>query len=117
MIKTLTLAQDVSAVTVAAQTAVDTKRQTPFSGSGAAAVLALHVLGITGTPTILVESSNDSTFPGSTAFPTTTVATLTPTTGTVKLSTLSMNTDRYIRTRVSVGATAGTFNAYIMGTT
>jgi hypothetical protein len=118
MIKTITLTEGTVLNAAAAQTAIDTKRASPFSGSGAAAVLAIHTAALAGTPTILVESSDDSTFPGSVAFPTTTVATVTPTTTqTTKMVTLSMNTNRYMRTRVSVAGSGGNFNAYLLGTT
>ena len=99
--KTLILADNVSGVTVAAQTGVSANA-TPFL-EGRDVVLHVNSNGLTVTPTILVQTSPDNV-----------------TWTTVATHTLLVNKQynvkcgRYNRTNVTVGAGAGTYSAYMV---
>lgn len=96
-----TLANNVSAAAVATQAAVTTK-STPLL-NGRAGLVVLSFAGVTGTPTVLVETSTDD---GATYG----VAATVTVTGPVTLVEVPLGT--HLRTRVSVAGTAGTFSAY-----
>jgi hypothetical protein len=99
--KILALAENVSGTAVAAQTGVQLTVTPLLPGRNCIAVV--YPIGLTGTPTILIQSSSDNS-----AW--TTVATHTG------LGAKEYNiaaTDKYMRANVTVAAGAGTFNCYL----
>lgn len=102
--KALTLASAVSGTAVAAQAAVSLTA-TPFL-AGRDVVAVVNPIGITGTPTILIQGSDDNTT-------WTTLATHTSLGSTM----YNVVARRYMRTNVTVASGAGTFNAYLLNGT
>jgi hypothetical protein len=98
----LTLATNVAATGVAAQTAVNSN-VTPF-GNGRDVVVAIDpTVTLTGTPTILIEGSPDGvTY--------TTLVTHTALYG----KWYQVKAQRYMRANVTVAGSAGSFNAYVI---
>lgn len=97
--KTLILTEGTSGTAVAAQTAVGCTA-TPFL-PGRNVVCHVNSNGLTGTPTILVQGSDDnSTW--------TTLATHT----SLYNKQYNIQLRRYMRTNMTVVGTAGTFSAY-----
>lgn len=102
MAKLITLGAAVSATAVAAQTGVSTQA-TPFS-PGFNAVAEINFTGVTGTPTVLIQTSPDNS-----AW--TTVATLSVITRTGY--EVEVTLDKYARLNVTVAGSAGTIDAYL----
>lgn len=102
MAKLLTLATAVAATGTVAQTGVATQ-QTPFS-PGFNAIVNINSTGVTGTPTILIQTSPDnSTW--------TTVATMNVITRSGFQQEITL--DKYVRANQTVAGSAGTYDAYI----
>lgn len=102
MAKLITLGAAVSAAAVAAQAGVETQ-DTPFA-PGFNAVLNINLTGVTGAPTILVQTSPDNTT-------WTTVATLAVITRSSYMTEVTL--DKFARLNVTVAGTAGTIDAYL----
>lgn len=102
MAKLLTLGAAVSATAAAAQTAVATS-VTPFS-PGFNAVLTVVLTGVTGTPTIKVQTSPDNSV-------WTDVVTITALTRSVHCTEITLSS--YARLNVTAVGTAGTIDAYL----
>lgn len=102
MAKLITLGTAVDATAVAAQTGVNTE-DTPFA-PGFNAIVELNLTGVTGTPTIKVQTSPDnSTW--------TDVVTLSVITRFGYRAEITL--DKYARLNVTAGGSAGTVDAYI----
>lgn len=102
MAKLLTLATAVAATGTVAQTGVATTA-TPFA-PGMNAVVQINTTGLTGTPTILIQTSPDnSTW--------TTVATLNVITRSGFRAEITL--DKYVRANQTVAGSAGTYDAYL----
>lgn len=102
MAKLLQLAAAVAATGTVAQTGVETQ-DTPFA-PGMSAVLCINLTGVTGTPTILCQTSPDnSTW--------TTVATLAVITRTGYMVEITL--DKYVRANQTVAGSAGTYDMYL----
>lgn len=102
MAKLITLGSAVSAAAAAAQAGVETQ-DTPFA-PGHNAVVELNLTGVTGTPTIKVQTSPDnSTW--------TDAATLSVITRFGYRAEITL--DKYARLNVSVAGSAGTVDAYL----
>lgn len=100
----LTLASAVAATGTVTQTGQATV--TPF-GPIRKCVAVVDLTTVTGTPTVLIETANDSAF-------TVGVATVGTFTIIGKVKFLEITTDRYVRVRQSVAGSAGTFDAYLL---
>lgn len=102
MAKLITLGTAVSATAVAAQTSVTTTA-TPFA-PGHNAVVSVCLTGVTGTPTIKVQTSDDnSTW--------TDAVTVSVITRNHVMSEVTLKS--YARLNVTVAGSAGTIDAYI----
>lgn len=102
MAKLLTLATAVAATGTVAQTGVSTQA-TPFA-PGHNAVVEIACTGVTGTPTIVIQTSPDnSTW--------TTVATLNVITRSGFQAEITL--DKYIRANQTAAGSAGTYDAYL----
>lgn len=102
MAKLLTLATAVAATGTVAQTGVETTAA-PFA-PGFNAIAEIDFTGVTGTPTVLIQTSPDnSTW--------TTVATLAVITRAVYKVEITLN--KYIRANQTVAGSAGTYDAYV----
>lgn len=101
-----TLGSNVDLTAAASQTAV-AMTDTP-TNAYRKALIRLNVNGVTGTPTVLIEGSEN----GGTSY--STLATLNP---TATLPNLEVEVKLYplVRLRVSVVATAGRANCYVEG--
>lgn len=96
-----TLANNVSLVGTATQTAQTTK-VTPML-SGRQALVMVDLTTATGTPTVLVETSTDDGATYSTAATANVIG---------KVAWFEVALGTHIRTRQSAAGTAGTYNAY-----
>lgn len=97
----LTLASAVAATGTVTQTAQAT-RTTPFM-QGRKATVTCDLTTVTGTPTVLVETSGDGTSY-------TTAATFTV---IGKVKKIDITLDNFVRVRQSVAGSAGTFDVYL----
>lgn len=95
-----TLASNVAATGTATQTA-QTTQTTPMI-SGRTALVMVDTTTVTGTPTILIETSADGT----------TYSTAATVTLIGKVTLVEVALANYIRARQSVAGSAGTYNAY-----
>lgn len=95
-----TLANNVAATGTATQTAQTTQATPQLAGRTALVVVDLTT--VTGTPTVLIETSSDGT-----TYATAATATII---GKVALFEITLGT--HIRARQSVAGTAGTYSAY-----
>lgn len=96
-----TLANNVAATGTATQTA-QTTQVTPML-SGRTGLLVVDMTTVTGTPTILIETSADGT-----TYSTASTVTLI---GKVTLAEITLA--NYVRARQSVAGSAGTYSAYL----
>lgn len=101
-----TLGSNVDATALASQTAV-AMTDTP-TNAYRKALIRMNVAGITGTPTILIEGSEN----GGTSY--STLATFNPT-ATLPNTEQEVKLYPLVRLRVSVVATAGRVNCYVEG--
>lgn len=102
MAKLITLGAAVSAAAAAAQAGVETQ-DTPFA-PGFNAILNINLTGVTGTPTIVVQTSPDNAT-------WTTVATLNVLTRSGFMAEVTL--DKFARLNVTAAGTAGTIDAYL----
>lgn len=102
MAKLLTLGAAVSAAAAAAQTGVSTQA-TPFA-PGFNAIANINLTGVTGTPTIKIQTSPDN----STWTDAATLSVITRTGYQVEITL-----DKYARLNVTAAGSAGTIDAYL----